>query len=70
MVTNNIEIDTKVKLLEAGKTQEQLGAEIGTTGQYINRVMKKSTNIVNATYVKMMEALGYDIQLTYTKRED
>lgn len=70
MVTNNIEIDTKVKLLEVGKTQEQLGAEIGTTGQYINRVMKKSTNIVNATYVKMMEALGYDIQLTYTKRED
>lgn len=70
MVTNNIEIDTKVKLLEAGKTQEQLGAEIGTTGQYINRVMKKTTNIVNATYVKMMEALGYDIQLTYTKRED
>lgn len=70
MVTNNIEIDTKVKLLEAGKTQEQLGAEIGTTGQYINRVMKKSTNIVNATYVKMMEALGYDIQLTYTKREE
>lgn len=70
MVTNNIEIDTKVKLLEVGKTQEQLGAEIGTTGQYINRVIKKSTNIVNATYVKMMEALGYDIQLTYTKRED
>lgn len=70
MVTNNIEIDTKVKLLEVGKTQEQLGAEIGTTGQYINRVMKKSTNIVNATYVKMMEALGYDIQLTYTKREE
>ena len=36
MVKNNIEVDVKVKLLEAGKTQQQLGEEIGTTGQYIN----------------------------------
>ena len=32
MVKNNIEVDVKVKLLEAGKTQQQLGEEIGTTG--------------------------------------
>ena len=25
--------------------------------------------VVNNTYVKMMEALGYDIELTYVKRE-
>lgn len=69
MIENNIEVDVKVKLLEAGKTQQQLGKEIGTTGQYINRVLKKNGGIVNDTFVKMMDALGYDIVLTYKKKE-
>lgn len=69
MLKNNIEVDVKIKLLEAGKTQQQLADEIGTTGQYVNRVMKNSDNLVNATFVKMMEALGYDIQLTYIPKE-
>lgn len=68
MVKNNIEVDVKVKLLEAGKTQQQLGEEIGTTGQYINRVLKKNGGIVNNTFVKMMDALGYNIVLTYEKK--
>lgn len=69
MVENNIEVDVKVKLLEAGKTQQQLGEEIGTTGQYINRVLKKNGGIVNDTFVKMMDALGYNIVLTYKKKK-
>ena len=69
MVTNNIEVDVKVKCLEAGKTQQQLGEEIGTTGQYINRVLKKNGGIVNDTFVKMMDALGYNIVLTYEKKD-
>lgn len=69
MLKNNIEVDVKIKLLEAGKTQQQLADEIGTTGQYVNRVMKNSDNLVNATFVKMMEALGCDIQLTYVPKE-
>ena len=69
MVKNNIEVDVKVKLLEAGKTQQQLGEEIGTTGQYINRVLKKNGGIVNDTFVKMMDALGYNIILTCEKKD-
>ena len=69
MVKNNIEVEVKVKLLEAGKTQQQLGEEIGTTGQYINRVLKKNGGIVNNTFVKMMDALGYNIVLTYEKKD-
>lgn len=69
MVKNNIKVDVKVKLLEAGKTQQQLGEEIGTTGQYINRVLKKNGGIVNNTFVKMMDALGYNIVLTYEKKD-
>lgn len=68
MVKNNIELDVKVKCLEAGMTQQQVGETIGTTGQYVNRVLKKKEGIVNKTFVQMLEALGYDIELTYVKR--
>ena len=68
MVTNNIELDVKVKCLEANMTQAQVGEKVGTTGQYVNRVLKKKEGIVNKTFVQMMEALGYDITLTYVKR--
>lgn len=69
MVKNNIELDVKVKCLEANMTQQQVGETIGTTGQYVNRVLKKKEGIVNKTFVQMLEALGYDIELTYVKRE-
>lgn len=69
MVTNNIELDVKVKCLEAGMTQQQVGESIGTTGQYVNRIIKKKDGLVNKTFVEMLEALGYDIELTYVKRE-
>lgn len=69
MVKNNLEIDVKVKCLEAGMTQMQLGEKINSTGQYVNRIIKKKDGIVNKTFVEMMEALGYDIELSYVKRE-
>lgn len=69
MIKNNIEVDVKVKCLEAGMTQMQLGEAVGSTGQYVNRVMKNKDGVMNKTFVKMMEALGYDIELTYVKRD-
>lgn len=51
-------------------TQQQLGEAVGTTGQYVNRIIKKKDGVVNKTFVQMMEALGYDIVLTYEKREE
>lgn len=68
MIKNNIEVDVKVKCIEAGKTQAQLGEAVGTTGQYVNRIIKKQDGLVNKTFVQMMEALGYDIELTYVKK--
>ena len=50
-------------------TQEQLATKIGTTGQYVNREIKKKDGFLNKTFVEIMEALGYDIELTYVKRE-
>ena len=70
MIKNDIEIDTKIKCLEAKMTQQQLGEAVGTTGQYVNRIIKKKDGVVNKTFVQMMEALGYDIVLNYEKREE
>lgn len=69
MVKNNIELDVKVKCIEGETTQVQLAEEIGTTKSYVNRIIKKSDTVVNKTFVQMMEALGYDIEINYVKRE-
>jgi plasmid maintenance system antidote protein VapI len=69
MVKNNIELDVKVKCIEEGKTQAQVAKEIDTTRAYVNRVIKRNESVVNNTFVKMLEALGYDIELHYVKRE-
>lgn len=68
VVKNNIEVDVKVKCIENGMTQVKLAEEIDTTKAYVNRVIKKSDGVINHTFVQMMEALGYDIELTYIKR--
>ena len=70
MVINNIEKDIKIKCLEVDTTQAKLAEKIGTTGQYVNRIVKKNDGVINKTFVQMLEGLGYDIELKYVKRED
>jgi plasmid maintenance system antidote protein VapI len=69
MVRNNIELDVKVKCVEQGATQQTIAEKIGTTGQYVNRIVKKKDGIMNKTFVEIMEALGYDIEITYIPKE-
>lgn len=68
MIKNNIEVDVKVKCIENGLTQAQLAAKIGTTSQYVNRIIKKQDSVINKTFVQMIEALGCDIEISYVKR--
>lgn len=70
MLKNNIEVDVKVKCIEAGLTQAKLAEQVGTTPAYVNRLIKKQEKIINNTFAMMMEKLGYDIELTYVKREE
>ncbi|NBK99789.1 MAG: XRE family transcriptional regulator [Erysipelotrichia bacterium] len=69
MIKNNIELDVKVKCIENGTTQAKIAEDINTTKSYVNRIIKKQDGVVNKTFVQMMEALGYDIVLTYVKRD-
>lgn len=43
---------------------------IGSTEQYVNSIIKKVDGVINKTFVEMLDALGYDIQLTYVKKEE
>ena len=49
--------------------REVLAEQIKTTSPYVNRIIKKRDGVVNKTFVQMLEALGYDVELTYVKRE-
>lgn len=67
MLKNNIELDVKTKCIEEETTQKQIAQEIGTSLPYVNRVIRGKETIVNRTFVNIMEALGYDVVLTYEK---
>ena len=68
MLKNNIEIDVKTKGIEESRTQAQVAESIGTSPSYVNKIVRNKEQIVNKTFLAMMENLGYDVQLTYVKR--
>ena len=43
---------------------------VRTSAPYISRLINKQTSIVNKVFVDMLEKLGYDIQITYVKKEE
>ena len=69
MLLNNIELDVKTKCIEEGTTQTHLADGVGTSPSYVSRIVKSKENIVNKTFIAMMEQLGYDVELTYVKRD-
>ena len=68
LLQNNIELDLKTKLIESGTTQTEVAEKVGVSLAYVNRITKGREQIVNKTFVKMMDELGYDVELTYKKR--
>ena len=50
-------------------TQAQLAEMVGTSAPYISRLINKKDGIVNKVFVEMLEKLGYDIQITYVRKE-
>ena len=66
MVKNDIGLDVKIRCLQEGLTQAEVAEKIGTTSQYVNRIIKKENKgLVNKTLIEIMEALGYDIRIIY-----
>lgn len=70
MLLNNIEMDLKVKMIEEETTQIKIAENVGVSDAYVNRIVRKREQIINKTFVKILEDLGYDIRLVYEKREN
>ena len=70
MLKNNVEIDVKVKCIEGNVTQAKLAEDIGTSAPYVSRLIRNNEKIVNKTFLQLMERLGYDVELTYIKRDE
>ena len=68
MLLNNVESDLKTRLEKEGITQKELAGQIGVSLPYVNRITKGREQLVNKTFLKMMDALGYDVELTYKKK--
>ena len=69
MLRNNVEVDVKVKCIEGDVTQAKLAEDIGTSAPYVSRLIRNNEKIVNKTFLQLMQKLGYDVELTYVKRE-
>lgn len=69
MGKNDFKNDFKIRCLEDETTQTKIADIVGTSKSYVSRLIRQPEIIVNKTFVKLMEALDYDIELTYVKRE-
>lgn len=69
ILKNNVEVDAKVKCIENGIAQAQIVEKSETSSSYVNRIIKKS-EVLNKTFIRMMEELGYDVELIYVKRTE
>ena len=68
MLLNNIESDLKTKLEEEGITQKEFAGKIGVSLPYVNRITRSREQLVNKTFLKMLDELGFDVELTYKKK--
>ena len=69
MLINNIELDVKTKCIEESTTQAKVADTIGTSKSYVSSIVNGGDKVVNKMFIQIMETLGYDVQLTYVKRE-
>ena len=68
MLINNIELDLKTRMIENGVTQTEIAEGLGVSIPYVNRIIRGREHIVNKTFVKILDVLGYDVELTYRKK--
>ena len=70
MLKNNIEMDVKMRCIEKSTTQVKIAENIGTSPSYVNKIVRRKEQIMNKTFLAMMEVLGFDVELHYVEREE
>ena len=69
MLRNDTTKDIKKLCIDAGLNQTTLAEKVGTSKQYVNRLLNSDKEVVNGMFMKLAEALGYDIEIRYVPRE-
>ena len=69
MLKNNIEMDVKMRCIEKSTTQAKIAENIGTSPSCVNKIVRSKEQIMNKTFLAMMEDLGFDVELHYVERE-
>lgn len=57
-------------MIESGSIQTEVAEKVGVTCSYVSRIVKGQEQIVNKTFMKIMDKLGYDVRLVYGKRDE
>ena len=70
MLRNNIELELKTRFAEEGITQTEVAEKLGVSPPYVNRIIRGREQIVNKTFIKILDELGYDVELTYKKKAE
>lgn len=70
MLRNNVELDLKTRFIEDGVTQTEIAEKVGVSLPYVNRIIRGREQIVNKTFIKILDELGYDVELTYIKQKE
>ena len=70
MLRNNVELDLKTRFIEDGITQTEIAEKVGVSLPYVNRIIRGREQIVNKTIIKILDELGYDVELTYKKKAE
>ncbi len=54
--------------IEDGITQTEVAEKVGVSLPYVNRIIRGREQIVNKTFIKILDELGYDVELTYKRK--
>ena len=65
-----MELDLKKRFIEDGITQTEIAEKVGVSLPYVNRIIRGREQIVNKTFIKILDELGYDVELTYKKKAE
>lgn len=69
MLINDTTKDIKKLLVDADMNQSSLAEKAGTSKQYVNRLLNSDRDVINGMFLKLADALGYDIQIVYVPKE-
>ena len=56
--------------IEEGITQTEIAEKVGVSLPYVNRITRGREQIVNKTFIKILDELGYDVELTYKRKTE